>query len=57
MFITNADKGGAVVIRETVDYISETNRQLNVTFKYKNLPNDPTVTPNKLIHGATDRFK
>ena len=57
MFIINADKGGAVVIRETMDYISETNRQLNVTFKYKNLPNDTTVTPNKLIHGAIDRFK
>ena len=57
MLITNADKGGAAVILETKDYINEANRQLNVTSSYKKLPNDPTVTHNKLINDAIDRFK
>ena len=42
VLITNADKGGAVVIYETKDYINEANRQL---------------THNKLINDAIDRFK
>ena len=42
---------------ETKDYINEANRQLNVTFNYKNLPNHPTVTHNKLINHAIGRFK
>ena len=42
VLITNADKGGAVVIYETTDYMNEANRQL---------------THNKLINDAIDRFK
>ena len=37
---------------ETKDYISEANQQLNVTPHYKKLPDDPTVTQNKLINDA-----
>ena len=54
---TNTDKGGAVVMQETKDYIIEANRQLNVTFSYKKLPNDAIVTHNKLIYDTIDRFK
>ena len=54
---TNTDKSGAVVIQETKDYIIEANRQLNVTFSYKKLPNDLTVTHNKLINDTIDQFK
>ena len=57
MLITNADNGGAAVILETKDYINEANRQLNVTSSYKKLPDDPTVTHNKLINDSIDRFK
>ena len=57
VLITNADKGGAAVIWETKAYINEANRQLNVTSSYKKLLNDPTVTHNKLINDAIDRFK
>ena len=57
VLITNADKGGAVAIWETKDHINEANRQLNVTSNYKKLPKDPTVTHNKLINDAIDRFK
>ena len=57
MLITNVDNGGAVVILETKDYINEASRQLNVTFNFKDLPNDRTVTHNKLINETIDRFK
>jgi len=33
--ITNADKGGAVVIQDVKNYIEEANRQLNNTVFYK----------------------
>ena len=57
VLITNVDNGGAVVILETKDYINEASRQMNVTFKFKDLPNDRTVTRNKLINETIDRFK
>ena len=57
MLITNANEGGAGVMWETKDYINEANRQLNTTSNYKKLPNDPTVTYNKLINDSIDWFK
>ena len=35
--ITNADKGGAVIIMDTDSYIKEANRQLYNKFSYKQL--------------------
>lgn len=55
--MTNADKGGVLVIWETKYYINEANRQLNLTSNNKKIPNDPIVTHNKLINNAMDRFK
>ena len=37
LIITNADKGGAVVIMDTDSYIKEANRQLSDKFSYKQL--------------------
>ena len=42
IIITKADKGGAVVIWNTNDYIEEANRQLNDASAYKKLDADPT---------------
>ena len=54
VLITNFENGGAVVILETKDYINEASRQLNVTFNFKDLPNDRTVRHN---NETIDRFK
>ena len=56
VLITNTDKGGAVLIWGTKDFINEANRQLNVTSTYKKLPSDPTVIHSKLITDAINRF-
>ena len=41
--ISRADKGGAVVIQNVEDYISEAERQLNNPLHYSKLKSDPTV--------------
>ena len=41
--ISRADKGGAVVIQNTDDYIREADRQLNNPTHYSKLKTDPTV--------------
>ena len=46
MIITNADKGGAVVIMDVKDYIRQAKRQLNNSKNYKVLAKDPTATNN-----------
>ena len=43
LIITNADKGGAVVIMDTDSYIKEANRQLSDKASYKQLTQDPTL--------------
>ena len=40
--ITNADKGGAVIIMDTNSYIKEANQQLSHKASNKQLTQDPT---------------
>ena len=48
--ITNAYKGGAIVILDVKDYVKECERQLNNTKNYENLQKDPIATNNELVH-------
>ena len=41
--ISSADKGGAVVVQNSEDYIKEAKRQLENTTQYEVLANDPTL--------------
>ena len=50
IIITNADKGGAVVIMDVKDDIREAKRQLNNPRGYKVLAKDPSTTNNDLIN-------
>ena len=45
--ITNADKGGAVVVMDTDSYIKEAHRQLSDKASYKQLTQDPTLQHNR----------
>ena len=55
--ITNADKGGAVVIRETDSCIKEANGQLSDKASYKQLTQDSTLQHNRMVNQAIERFK
>ena len=44
LIITNADKGGTVVIMDTDSYIKEANRQLSGKASYKQLNSRPNIT-------------
>ena len=57
LIITNADKGGAVVIMDTDSYIKEANRQLSDKASYKQLTQDPTLQHNRMVNQAIERFK
>ena len=57
IIITNADKGGAVVIVDTNDCITKAERQLNDKDNYHILPQNPTSVNNNLVNQAIDRFK
>ena len=48
--ITDADKGGAVVILGVEDYIKEAERQLRNTENYKRLNRNPTTANNKTVN-------
>ena len=48
--IKPADKGGAVVVMNTVDYITEAQRQLNDHKTYKKLEKDPTSQYSKQVN-------
>ena len=50
IFITKADKGGAVVIMGINYFIREVKRQLNDLKNYKVLAKDPTTTNNNLVN-------
>ena len=53
--IKPADKGGAVVVMDTTDYIGECTRQLDNTTYYRILTSDPTNSCNKKIQEAIDK--
>ena len=55
--ITKADKGGAVVIQDVSDYISEANRQLNDNNFYVKCNRDLTVTHNKQVDELIESFR
>ena len=57
IIITTADKGGAVVIMNTENYIKEANRQLSDKNNYKTLLTDSTLQHNKMVNDTLERFK
>ena len=57
IIITNADKGGAVVIIDIIQYKKEAQRQLNDSATYKLLDNNVTTENNKLVINIINRFK
>ena len=52
--IKPADKGGALVIMNSKDYLKEGLRQLNDTNYYEKLNKDPTEDHEKLINNTID---
>ena len=57
IIITNADKGGAVVIQDVKEYIKEGNRQLNNSDFYKKVDKDLTHTHQKLVNNTLDNLQ
>ena len=55
--ITNADKGGAVVIMDEKNYLEECERQLNNIKNYNCLQKGPTETNNELVHSVIKRLE
>lgn len=55
--IKPADKGGAIVILNTTDYLQEGYRQLNDTKFYSSLSNDPTKQHAEIIHEQLVRLE
>ena len=56
IIITNADKGGTVVIMDVNDYITEAKCRLNDLKNYEILAKDPTTTNKDLVNQTIDRF-
>ena len=57
IIITNADKGGAVVIMDVEKYINEANRQLSDKRNYKKLQEHPTLQHSNLVNDTIYRFE
>ena len=57
IIISQADKGGAIVIINVEDYIAEAERQLNDTTFYHKLDNNPTLIYNERVNNAIDNLK
>ena len=55
--ITDADKGGAIVILDVEDYVKEAERQLNNKENYRKINYDPTTVNNETIHKVISRFQ
>ena len=53
--IKPADKGGKIVIQDTIDYIKECERQLVDTAYYKRLYTDPTAELNSIIKNKLEQ--
>ena len=56
IIVTTADKGSAVVILDTENYIKEANPQLSDKNNRKRLQTDPTLQQNKMVNHTFDRF-
>ena len=54
--ITDADKGGAVVILDVEDYVKEAERQLSNKENYRKITYNPTTANNETIHKVISRF-
>ena len=57
LIITNAHKGGAVVIIDRDSYIKEANPQLSDKTSYKQLTQDPTLQHSRMINQTIEKFK
>ena len=57
IIITTADKGGAIVIMNTGNYIIEANRQLADKNNYKTFETDSTLQHNKMVNDTLGRLK
>ena len=55
--IITTDKGGAVVILDTENYLKEVNHQLSDKNNYKTLQTDPTLQHIKMVNDILDRFR
>jgi hypothetical protein len=56
LMIKKADKGSAIVVMNTSDYITETERQLSNSKAYKRLTEDPTEQYCKEILSIFDTY-
>ena len=57
IIITNADKGGPMIIMDINDYVREAKYQLNSSKNYKVLAKDCRTTNNDVVNQIIDRFK
>ena len=57
IIIINADKGGAITILNTEDYIKEANRQLSDPSCYQKLQHNPTTEHASTVNSTIDVFK
>ena len=57
IIITNADKGGAVVVVDVEKYINKANCQLSDKRNYKKLQEDPILQHSNLVNDTIGRFK
>ena len=55
--ITNADKGGAIVISDVKEYVKEANRQLSNKDHYQKLQHNPTTEHAALVENAIDSLR
>ena len=53
--IKPANKGGSIVMINTLDYMKEAQRQLSNQQHYKTLDKDPTIPNNRYIHHLIDQ--
>ena len=55
--VTSADKGGAIVISDIVEYVKEANRQLSNKDHYCKLDHNQTLEHAALVENAIDSLK
>ena len=57
VIIANANKGGAILIMNTDDYINEANHQLSDKDNYRQGLNDPTLQNNEMVNNTIEPFQ